>query len=236
MQWKSIYTIGAVFSLLVIAGTIADLVIGMTLSGDLLILPETAKGRFAQFQSNWLLSLYNLDMLNLIVSTLMIPVYLALAAAHRNAGKVFAVIALLLFAIGLAVFISGNAALPMLDLSAKYNDAVLLEQKTAYSAAGEAFLTRGAHGTPGAFPGFVLLTAASIVMSIGMLKGKVFNKLTAFTGLAGGISLLAYLTAVTFIPGSKTFAMYIAAPGRLLSLLWMFLYTVRLFKLRRAGY
>ncbi|MHB1485637.1 MAG: hypothetical protein ACYCYI_13405 [Saccharofermentanales bacterium] len=236
MQWKSIYTLGAVVSLLVIAGTIADLVIGMTLSGDFSLLPDTASGRFAQFQTSWLLGLYHLDILNLIISVLMLPVYLALTAAHRYTDKAFAILAILMFTVGLAVFISSNAALPMLELSRRYADTPLFGEKSTITAAGEALLARGAHGSLGAFPGFALLSMAAIFMSIGMIKGKVFNRLTAFTGLAGGLLLLVYLILITFIPAIEIFAIYLAAPGGIMSLLWMILYTVRLFKLRNTGF
>lgn len=229
-QRKSIYIFGAVTAVFVILGTIFDIIIGMIPGADLTAIPNTAIERFFEFENNWLLGLYHLDMLNLITGVLMIPTYFALYTAHRRANKVYAELAFIVFNIGTAVFISINSALPMLELSKNYNAATSDIQKTLFAAAGEVMTAKSAHGSFGVFPGFALLTSASIIMSAGMLKGKIFGKPTAYIGITGGILLLVYLILVTFIPVIKAAAMIIATPGGLLSLAWIIMFTVKLFK------
>jgi TM2 domain-containing membrane protein YozV len=69
-------------------------------------------------------------------------------------------------------------------------------------------------------------------MSVGILKGKVFNRTTAYFGIIGGTLLLIYLVLVTFVQDSQDIAMIISAPGGILSLIWMSQFTIKLFKLR----
>lgn len=232
-HWKSIYTLGVIFTALVILGSLLDIIIGTSLGGDVSSIPKTAIDRFAQFEDNWLLGLYNLDLLNLITCILMVPTYFALYAAHRRTNMPYIKLAIIIFIIGTAVFIANNTALPMLELSNKYAESITEANRTLLAAAGEAMLVRGTHGSLGAFLGFVLTTLASIIMSFGMLKGKIFSKATSYIGILGGILLLIYLILVTFVPEIKTVAMIIATPGGLLSLAWMILFTIKLFKLRQ---
>ncbi|MHB1150974.1 MAG: DUF4386 family protein [Eubacteriales bacterium] len=230
-QWKSIIIFGAVTAVFVILGTLFDIIMGMSLGADLTAIPNTAIERFLEFDNNWLLGLYHLDMLNLITGILMIPTYFALYTAHRRANKAYAELAFIIFIIGTAVFISNNSALSMLELSKSYNASTSEMQRTLFTAAGEAILAKSAHGSLGVFPGFALSTSAGIIMSVEMLKGKVFGKATAYIGITGGVLLLAYLILVTFIPNIKTAAIIIATPGGLLSLAWIIMFTVKLFKM-----
>lgn len=227
-MYKKVCLAGAVCAAAAVMGTVADIAAGIALGGDLSAVPLTAAEKFAELQSSPLLGLYHLDMLNLITGVLMIPAYCALyTLLRRTAVSGFA---FLFFIIGTAVFISNNTALPMFELSIKYAAAGSEMQKNLFAAAGEAMIARGAHGSFGVFPGFALCSAAGVLMSAAMLKSGIFGKAAAYTGIAGGMLLLVYLIAVTFVPALKTAAMMIAAPGGLLSLAWMILFTVGLFK------
>jgi len=154
-QWKSIYLLGGITALIVVFASLLDIVISMLLGGDPSSIPQTAVGRFAQFQSNKLLGLYYLDLLNMTTSIIMIPAFFALFAAHRRVNKVYSAFAMIVSFIGTAVFISNNSALSMLSLSDKYALAATDAQKNLLAAAGEAMLARGAHGSPGVFLGYV---------------------------------------------------------------------------------
>lgn len=107
-------------TIIVLCGIILDMVIGSVTGCNVATLPQTAIERFSQFKNNWLLGLYNLDLLNIINQIILIPSIFALYAAHRNVNKLSALLALILFLVGTAVFVTGNTALTMLDLSHKY--------------------------------------------------------------------------------------------------------------------
>lgn len=233
-QWKSIYTLGGCAAFIVVLGTLFDIIVGSILGGDLSALPQSAIERFAQFQRNWLLGLYNLDLLNVLTSIIMIPVYFALFAAHRRTNTAYAALVMILSFISTTIFVTTNTALPMLELSSKYAIATTEAQKSFLAAAGEAMLARGEHGSPGVFIGFVLSSIASISMSLVMLRGKVFNKTTAYFGIIGNPLLLIYIISVTFVPGIKNIAVMVAAPGGLLALAWLIMVTLKLFKMRHV--
>lgn len=230
-QWNSLYRLGAIAALFMIAGTLSDLFIGTMSGGDITTIPLTAADRFLQFQSNSLMGLYNLDLLNALTGLIMVPVFIALVAAHRRVNLPYALLSLVVFIIGTSIFVGNNTALPMLELSQKYAAATTDARRIMLESAGEAMLVRGAHGSPGVFLGFALNLVAEIILSLVMLGGKVFGKPTALLGIAGGTLLLAYIVLVTFVPGTKEVAMMIAAPGGLLALAWMILFTIRLFRL-----
>ncbi len=231
-QRKSIYLLGGVAALIVVFASLLDIVISMLLGGDPTSIPQTAIGRITQFQSNGWLGLYYLDLLNMTTAIIMIPAIFALYVALRRVDKVYTVLALIIFSIGTAVFVSNNTALPMLSLSSKYALATSEAQKNLLAAAGEAMLARGAHGSPGVFPGFLLPIIANLVMSIVMQKSGVFSKITAYFGIAGSVLFIFYFVIVTFIPNGESVAMALAIPGGILSIVWMILFAIRLFKLR----
>lgn len=229
-QWKSVYILGGVAAILSLVAVVADIVIGSSTGGNLSQLPQTAVERFSQFQQNALLGLYNLDLLNAVNQLISIPVYLALYAALRKTNKPYAVFGLIIFLLGTTIFVANNTSLPMLELSNKYA-AADEPQKALLAAAGEAMLARGEHGSLGAFFSFLLPTLAALMMSLVMMQGKVFSKMNAYIGIIGNALMLIYVVLVTFAPTVKDMAMAFAMPGGLLLLVWMILFTVRLFRL-----
>jgi hypothetical protein len=229
-QWKNIYLLGGITGILVLIGVLLDTFIGTASGGNLSTLPQTAVDRFAQFADNPWSGLYHLDLLNMVIQIISIPTYFAIYAAHRNGKNAYVLLGLLVFLVGTAIFVTTNTALPMYELSLKYA-ASSEPQKSLLAAAGEAMLARGAHGTTSVFIGFLLPSLAGIIMSLGMLTGKVFSKTTSYLGLVGGILISIYLVLVTFVPQAKSMATLIAMPGGLLLIAWMVMYNLKLFQL-----
>jgi hypothetical protein len=160
-------------------------------------------------------------------------VLLALFAAHRKANKTFAAFAVILSLVGIAIYISNNAAVPMLVLSGKYAAAATDAQKSLLAAAGEAILARGEDFTPGAFAGFILREIANLAIAFIMLHGRVFSKVTAYIGIFGIGLLSVYTVWATFIPAGQGVAMMIAMIGGPLGMAWYILIARKLFKLGR---
>lgn len=234
-QWKSIYVLGGVAAILVLAGTVLDVIVGSLTGGNLSALPQTAVDRFAQFQQNPWLGLYNLDLLNTVNQIISIPVYFALYAALRKVNKPYAMFALILFLVGTTIFVTTNTALPMLELSRKYAAATTESQRTLLAAAGEAMLARGMHGSLSVFFGFLLAGISGFIMSCAMLSGKIFSKTNSYLGIIGNVLISLYVVLVTFAPAIKDMATAFAMPGGLLLMAWMVMYTIRLFQLGGSG-
>jgi hypothetical protein len=230
-QYRNIYKVGAIATVIALLGIILDIVAGNITGGNLTALPQTAVDRFAQFQGNWLTGLYNLDMLNVLIQLTMLLVYFALYAAHRKADAVFSGLAVLVFVVGTILFVANNAALSMFDLSSKYYGAATDAQKNLYAVAGEAMLAKGTHGSLSAFIGFILPSLANIIMSFVMLRGKVFSRLNSYLGIAGSFFISIYLVLVTFVPETKSAATAISMPGGILLLVWMIMFTGKFFAL-----
>ena len=189
---KSVCSWGGIATIIVILLTVVDIIVGSVLGGYLTSIPQSATGRFIQISENPFLGLYNLDLLNMIVSVFMIPSFLALFIIHSKNVFIQALFALIVFTIGTTIFIANNSALPMLELSHKYNNASSDEQRMLISAAGETMIARGAHGGYGVFPGFMLVTFSELLISVVMFKGNVFSKATSCFGIAGISLLIAF--------------------------------------------
>ncbi|HBS87748.1 MAG: hypothetical protein A2W91_11475 [Bacteroidetes bacterium GWF2_38_335] len=235
-QIKSIYMIGAISTIIVLIGIIIDIVIGNITGGNLADLPQTAIGRFEQFNENKFLGLYNLDLLNVITQMILIPAYIALFIAHRNVNFIFSLMALIVFLFGSVIMVSNNVALPMYELSNKYFATSIESQKAFYAAAGESMLAKGAHGSSGIFIGFFIPNIAGLLMSIVMLQGRVFSRINAWIGIIGSVLIMVYVILVNFVPGVETMATAFAMPGGLLLMTWMILFTIKLLKLRKEKF
>jgi hypothetical protein len=230
-QWKSIYTFGGIATLLALTGISLDVIIGSINGGNLSALPQTAIERFAQFHDNKFQGLYHLDLMNIVIQMILIPVYFALFAVHRNVNKAYGLLALIVFLFGSVIMVANNTALPMLELSNKFFSTTIESQKVLYAAAGESMLAQGAHGSPGIFLGFFIPNIANLLMSVVMLKGKVFTKTNSWIGIIGSILMLLYVILVNFGTAVENMATAFAMPGGLLLMAWMIMFTIRLIKL-----
>lgn len=221
--------LGGMAALVSAAGSLADVAIGMATGGSVSALPPDAAGRFFQLAVRPALGLYNLDLLNLLTTLVMVPALYACYVVLRREGPA-AGLALALGIMGAAVFVANNPALPMLGLSRDYA-AADPARRVLVAAAGEAILARGAHGSPGVLPGFLLVMVANIVLSVEMLRTRVFARATGILGLGGNLLLAVYLVLVTLVPRVRDAATAFAAPGGLLAIGWIVSLGVRLIRL-----
>ena len=102
------------------------------------------------------------------------------------------------------------------------------------SAAGEAMLAKGSHGSPGVFIGFALPTLANVLMSCVMLNGRIFSRATSYIGIIGNSLMVVYIVMVTFMPVVEKMALVSAMPAGLLLIAWMVMFTIRLFRLGKV--
>lgn len=232
---QGIYMLGGIATIIALIGIVLDVIVGSITGGNLSALPQTAVDRFAQFQMNPLLGLYNLDLLNILNQLFLIPAYVAMYAVQRRMNHAYTLLALVIFLVGTTIFVTTNTALPMLELSRKYAAATTDSQKMLLAAAGEALLARGAHGSLGVFIGFLLPTIGGLIASLAMLEGRVFGKATSYVGIAGNTLMLLYIVLVTFAPDIKAMATVFAMPGGLLLIAWMVMFTIKFFELGRAS-
>ena len=229
-SWRDIYVVGGIAALLALVGTLTDIAITMIPGWEASTVPVTIQAWFSQFQANPLLGLRNLDLLNVTISLIGVPMFLALYGAHRRVSQANATLALIVVLVGTVVFAASNAALPMLELSKQYSVASTDAQRLTLEAAGMALLARGTHGSLGTFMGFILSSIGTLLMGLAMLKGLAFTRATACVGIVGITLLIIYIIGSTFVPEAGTAMMAIALPGGVLMMVWNVMVAKKLFQ------
>jgi hypothetical protein len=94
-------------------------------------------------------------------------------------------------------------------------------------------LSVGQSHTPGTFMGFFLSEVAGVVISIVLLRSKIFGTITAYAGIFGFGILSVFEFFSSFVAGLSSVAMILAMLGGLLSMAWYILIARRLFQLGR---
>lgn len=230
--WRSLNKLAAVAALLAVLVALADITLTFFPAGAERPGNMTAVDWFELFQTNWFFGLRNLGLLpNIPTLCLLIPVFMALYMLHKNTHQAQAALALILCLLGTGIYLSNNAAFPMLTLSAKYANATTDAQRTLLAAAGEAILARGEDFSPGAFMGFLFGEVAIITISIVMLRGRIFRRAAGYAGVAGGLCLAVFTVWCTFIPVYFEISMILAMIGGLFSIAWYILTARTLFHL-----
>lgn len=114
--------------------------------------------------------------------------YLALYAALKKASESFMAIAMTLGLVGLAAYFSSNPAFEMLSLSNQYWGATTDAQRSVALAAGQAML---ATFTGSAFNVYYVFGAAALlIISIVMLRSRIFGRATAYVRILASIFMM----------------------------------------------
>lgn len=229
-NWAVIYKLGGGAALGAVFVGILEILINFLPEGN--VSQETVLDWFVLFQDNWFMGLRNLGLLNIFLNTLAILTYFALFAAHRkNVNQPYAALAMIISYLGIGIFYATNRAFPMLALSRQYAQATTEAGRAVLESAGQAMLSVGASHTPGTFLGFFLVETAGILISVVMLKGRIFTKANAYAGIFGFGILLVFEFFSSFVSGLSAVAMTLAMLGGLLSMVWYILIARKLFEL-----
>ncbi|MCC6147217.1 MAG: DUF4386 family protein [Anaerolineaceae bacterium] len=228
-NWNKFYKLGGLAALLIVLTALLEILITFLPGGY--ATTETVIDWFRLFQDNWFLGLRNLGLLNIVMVTLGIPLYLALYIAHRSVNQPFAALAMIIAFIADATFFATNRAFPMLELSHRYAAATTEAQRGILEAAGQALLSVGQSHTPGTYLAFFLSEIAATLMAIVMLRGKVFSKAAAFAGMVGFGCLFIYDFFASFVPSSHDAVLTLAMVGGIASMVWYVLIARKLFQL-----
>jgi hypothetical protein len=116
----------------------------------------------------------------------------------------------------------------MLSLSGQYASATTDAQRSLLIAAGQAMLAEGQSRA-----GIALVEFACLVISLVMLRGKVFSKATAYAGILGNVLLMVVEIILTLMRTVPDWGMAIAVGAGLSMMTWYFLTGRRLLQLGR---
>jgi hypothetical protein len=231
-SWKWIYKFGAVAALAAMLANLLDVLLGFGGTEMVTYGSKSAIQWFAIYHDSWFRGVYALGILNIVYIVAMLPVYFALFGAHFRKHAIAGALTIIIFITAMSMYISNNAAIPLLVLSNKYAVASTEMQKMILIAAGEAVLARGEDFTAGSFLALFLNGLAAICISLVMLRGGIFGKVNAWIGIVGFIFLSLFTIIATFIPALYQVAFYLlGSMGGLLALSWFALVARRLFQL-----
>src|SRR5574342_87742 len=223
-NWKTLFKLGGMAALVDLSANLLDVIFGFGETEVIVNGTKTALEWFALFQENWFKGLYVLGLLNIIYMVSMVPVYFAIFAAYQHSKWIYPGLAMIVYFIGMAIYISNSAAIPMYVLSGRYAAAETDTQRALFAAAGEAVLARGEDFTPGSFIGLILSGIAGIGMSLVMLRGGIFGRVTAWIGIIGFTFLSIFTIWSTFVPVLYLVAFYFFGMiGGTLVLVWFIL-------------
>lgn len=226
-RWKSLYKVGAAAALLA----------AVVLSIEVIIFaiwpqPGTVTGYFTLFQSNRIIGLLDLYLLEIVAYILFVPIFLAIYVALRRTNESYMMLAIILAITGIAVFLATNNPFSMLSLSNQYAAATTDAQRNILLAAGQAILANtNQRAVEGFNIGFLLLSLAGLIVSTVMLRSNVFSRVTAYVGVLTFVFSLADYFRIIFLPSILLLLLVLAIASALLIVVWFVLIARRLFQL-----
>ena len=192
---------------------------------------------FTLLQSDPLIGLTWLNLFDLVNYALVGLMFLALFAALRRVSPSAMASATVLGLIGIAIYFASNQALALLSLSHQYAVATTAGQQSILLADGQALLTLNQFGSPGRYLSLLFIGVAGLLISIVMLRSRVFNRSTAYVGILASALDLAYCLAIAFVPavdGELLAVCFIPAAGLFL-MIWHILIGQRLYRQGRIA-
>jgi hypothetical protein len=226
--FKSLSKAGGVASFIFILYSLITMVILSVFGGQ----PGTALEAFSMLQTNRILGLLRMDLLTVIFIPLYYLIFLGIFLALNGKNSASSIIALISVFVGVTLLLATPSVFSMMNLSDKYAIATTTTQQSQLMAAGEAILASDMwHGT-GAIIGGFLIQIGALLFSFVMLRGKVFNKFTAYVGIITHGLDFAHLIFLLVIP---TIGIILMAIAGTLYLLWFPLIGVRLIQIGKEG-
>ena len=226
--FKSLCKAGGVASFIFILYSLITMVILSVFGGQ----PSTALEAFSMLQTNRILGLLRMDLLTVIFIPLYYLIFLGIFLALNGKNSISSIIALISVFVGVTLLLATPSVFSMMNLSDKYAMATTITQQSQLIAAGEAILASDMwHGT-GAIIGSFLIQIGAFLFSFVMLRGKVFNKFTAYVGIITHGLDFAHLIFLIVIP---TIGIILMAIAGTLYLLWFPLIGVRLIQIGKEG-
>jgi hypothetical protein len=117
--WNWLYAMGGTAALVALLINLSDVVLGFRSSEVITYGSQPAAAWFSVFHQSPFKRLYSLGIFNVAYMLAMLPVYIALLWAHRRQQGIQATLVLVVFLLATAIYLSTNAAIPMLVLADK---------------------------------------------------------------------------------------------------------------------
>lgn len=194
---RTLYTIGAVASLLQLATIFIYMVIVSILGQRI----TSAEEFFLVQQSNPLISLMRADLLLLILVGLYLGNFPALLVSLWRINPITTLFAFMFTIIAIAISFAGESTFSLFHLGKQYIAATSDMERSQLLAAGEAVLANGWWSSTGSYMTGILLQGGGVMISIVMFRSDHYSKITSIAGIIGNsFDLLQHLVS-PFLPG-----------------------------------
>ncbi len=223
--WSAICRAAGIAAFALIVYSLATLVQLVVLGGP----PANAAEAFRLLADNKFVGLLRLDLPTVLVMPLYYLLFLGLYAALRRDDHARATLSTALVFVGVTLVLATPTALPMLSLSGKYAAATTEAARSQLLAAGEAVLASDIWHSTGAMIGGALGQAGAVLISVVMLRSKVFTRTTAWLGILMHSVDLAHIVFAPLLPAVGFICMAVAGP---FYPIWFFLIGRTLIRIR----
>jgi hypothetical protein len=229
-RWKCLLGIGG-WAALIVGALYTIEIVGVAATG---IPPSTALGFFTLLQSNRLLGLFDLFLLDIAATAFQIPVFLALYIVLRRRNESLMGLATICAYLGIAEYFATNTAFSLLSLSDQYAAATTDQQKSLLLLLGQQLVPTTNASTSG-FIAYTFVAVAGAIISFVMLRSGIFSKLTAILGIVG--SVLELGPPPQFVPWQSYFTTdaVVIGIGGVLLVAWYFLIARKLSQLAQRS-
>jgi hypothetical protein len=158
---------------------------------------ESTEDIFVNLQTDRLGALFSLDVMMLVTAPIDLLLFTALYVSLKRVNESYALLALVLGLMAIALLIPTKPIVELVLLSEQYAAATTETARSQYLAAGEALLTL-AGGT--AWINFILFSNISFLLSsLLMLRSENFGKATPYIGIVNSIFALGIIIPVFVI-------------------------------------
>jgi hypothetical protein len=225
--WKSLYRVGGTAPLIALVFYLTQMLV--IIFGEQY--PATVEDWFSLFQHNKILGLLYINALDIFSIAFLGTMFLALYIALRRNNESYMAIAAVIAFLGIAVFVTPRVVMvsATLSLSDQHAAATTEIHRSQLLAAGQAIDALG-RATPQNI-GFLFMAIAGLIISVVILQGKTFSKVTAYVGILAGIVTFADHTCIIVAPLIAGILMPIDG---LLWLVWWMMISRGLFQLAKG--
>lgn len=222
---------------LCLAGGIAAFLQLVTLIGIMAVMatlgmrPTSVEDYFSLQQHSRLAAILRGDFLSLVMIALYLGTVPALYVSLRRAKPAGVAMAALFVLIGVVLCFATESTFALLHLGDQYAAAHSAVEKAEILAAGRAAVATDMWNSSGGYLCGILLQGGSIIMSVIMMRSRMFSRLTAYAGLfSNAIDLAQHAQR----PFTHTVPVAAAILMGLFYLLWFPLLSRDLFRISRA--
>lgn len=204
-RWKALYKSGGIAALAQFGCVIASTIIAFGVGVE----PTTANEYFTVLSQDRLAGILRLDFTTMLNVLLFALTAFAIFAALPRKVKLYAGLGAALVFVGVALGLSTHSAFSMIHLADQYAAATTETQKTMLLAAGEAVIASDWWNSTGGFFSGLFLQGGMAYLSLLMLRGKVFSKGAAYSGLLGNGLDWVHVLVNLFLPGVADVMLYV---------------------------